>query len=365
MPLIIRQNSSNIHVDAIVNITDSQPVINRNTIVDIYREAGPQLIEARRKIGKISPGQCAVTPAFDLDAKYVIHTVIPRQKRFLFWERRLLKRCYKKVLHTALELGCSSIAIPLLCTDSCRYLWQEAQNIALPILHAFLKKHEMNILLVINNRGNSSLSSQLCNDVKTYIDDHFTGNHVPAPSNYWGQTVQLPHARTNYPLFPTFQAPGATKQQSSPGRQNEKLCSPSFSGECYPTACPSYVPGSSLSHMLSSMDAGFSETLLRLIDKTGKKDSYIYKKAHVSKQHFSKIRNNPNYKPTKATAMAFAIALELDLDQTKDLIGRAGYALTNSSKFDVILTYFILHKRYDMYEINDTLFAFDQMLLGA
>ena len=121
----------------------------------------------------------------------------------------------------------------------------------------------------------------------------------------------------------------------------------------------------SLKEMLEHTDAGFAETLLTLMDRTGKKDSAIYKKANVTRQHFSKIRNNPDYKPTKATALAFAIALELDLEETKDLIGRAGYALTNSSKFDVIITYFIREKRYDLYEINATLFQFDQSLLGV
>jgi len=117
--------------------------------------------------------------------------------------------------------------------------------------------------------------------------------------------------------------------------------------------------------MLKQEDAGFTETLLKLIDKTGKKDSEIYKKANISKQHFSKIRNNPNYKPTKPTAIALALALELDLKETKDLIGRAGYALTKSSKFDLIIQFFIQQKNYSIVEINIALYEFDQPLLGA
>jgi len=125
------------------------------------------------------------------------------------------------------------------------------------------------------------------------------------------------------------------------------------------------APQKSLEELLEETDAGFSETLLKLIDRTGKKDSEIYNRANVSRQHFSKIRNNPDYRPTKATALAFAVALELDLQQTRDLIGRAGYALTRSSKFDVILMYFIEQHNYDLFEINATLFQFDQSLLGA
>lgn len=139
----------------------------------------------------------------------------------------------------------------------------------------------------------------------------------------------------------------------------------SYVAEKLQSAPPAAMKAASLEEMLQQADAGFTETLLKLMDNTGKKDAEIYKKANISKQHFSKIRNNPNYKPTKATALAFAIALELDLDGTKDLIGRAGYALTNSSKFDLIIRYFIEHRNYNIIEINMALYEFDQGLLGG
>ena len=121
----------------------------------------------------------------------------------------------------------------------------------------------------------------------------------------------------------------------------------------------------SLEDFLREEDAGFSETLLRLIDQTGLKDSAIYSRANVSRQHFSKIRNNPGYRPTKPTAIAFAVALALDLDQTRDLIGRAGYALTRSSKFDLIIMYFLERGIHDLHQINAALYEFDQPLLGC
>lgn len=132
-----------------------------------------------------------------------------------------------------------------------------------------------------------------------------------------------------------------------------------------PAPCAAYAKPRSLEEMLKLEDAGFTQTLLRLIDEKGEKDSAVYKKANISKQHFSKIRNNPHYRPTKATALALALALELDMEKTKDLIGRAGYALTNSSKFDLIVRYYIEQGIYDIMEINLALYEFDQPLLGA
>ena len=144
-------------------------------------------------------------------------------------------------------------------------------------------------------------------------------------------------------------------------RAMRQKCKTLSLNEC---AAPPMAQPTSLETMLKQADAGFSETLLKHIDQTGKKDSEIYKKAHISKQHFSKIRNNPHYQPTKPTAIALALALELNLEETGDLIGRAGYTLTNSSKADLIVRYFIEHREYDITQINIALYEFDQPLLG-
>ena len=131
--------------------------------------------------------------------------------------------------------------------------------------------------------------------------------------------------------------------------------------------CPSAAMSlpDDLDEFLRQKDAGFAVTLVDLIQQSGKTNSEIYKKAKVDKKLFSKIINNVNYHPSKQTAVAFAIALELDLKQTQDLIGKAGYTLTHSSKFDLIIEFFIKKKHYNIFEINEVLFAFDQVLLGC
>ena len=207
----------------------------------------------------------------------------------------------------------------------------------------------MLIYLVVFDRGAYKLSEKLFHSIASYIDDHYV--------DLWEES--------------TYGGEKEFRQQSIRRRRDQDLFRKSAAQEetapCVPMSMPiaAKPKPASLKDLLNQADAGFTETLLKLIDKTGKKDSEIYKKANLSKQHFSKIRNNPDYKPTKQTAIALALALELDLEQTKDLIGRAGYALSNSSKFDLIIRYFIEQKNYNVVEINLALYEFDQSLLGA
>ena len=179
------------------------------------------------------------------------------------------------------------------------------------------------------------ISGKLFADIAEYIDDHYVDAHT-----------DLRRERL--------------RRINAPESRAEALCESAMPA---PMMAPKAAGG--LDDLLAHLDAGFSETLLKLIDRSGKKDAEVYKKANVDRKLFSKIRNNPDYKPSKSTAIAFAIALELDLDETRDLIARAGYALSASSKFDVIIEYFIGQKKYDIFEINEALFAFDQSLLGA
>ena len=334
---IVRNDIAKMSVDAIVNTANPKPVIGAGTDSAIHKAAGPELLLARQVIGSIAVGHAAVTPAYQLKAKYVIHTVGPVWQDGNHDEEMLLRSCYENSLALAVQNNCQSVAFPLISTGNYGFPKDKALQIAISAFSAFLLEHEMQIYLVVYDRTSFKLSEKLFQSVASYIDENY---------------VEVNYAKRQF--------------YCRERRREDQLCD----GEVpeIPPMMPSCTVATSkmsLEDMLKQTDAGFTETLLKLIDKTGKKDSEIYKKANISKQHFSKIRNDPNYKPKKPTAIALALALELDLEETKDLIGRAGYALTNSSKFDLIVQYFIQQKNYNVVEINIALYEFDQSLLGA
>lgn len=319
---IVRNDITRMEVDAIVNSANPLVMVGRGTDSRIHQVAGPELFGARLRIGEIAPGQAAITPGFRLPARYVIHTAGPVWQGGDHGEEALLRSCYDRSLALALDHGCASIAFPLIATHNYGFPRDKALQIAIGAFSDFLLEHEMGIYLVVFDRKAFALSEKLFRGIASYIDDHYV--------DLWEATAGDRQRRT------------------------------------MPAPMAASVPmGVSLPEFLRQEDAGFTETLLKLIDKTGKKDAEIYKKANLSKQHFSKIRNNPHYRPSKQTAIALALALELNLDQTKDLIGRAGYALTNSSKFDLIIRYFIERGQYNVVEINMALYEFDQSLLGG
>ena len=335
---IVRNDITAMEVDAVVNTANPRPVIGSGVDGAIHQAAGPELLTAREKIGRIGVGEAAITPGFHLRARYVIHTVGPIWQGGWAGEARLLRSCYDASLALAARTGCKSIAFPLVSSGNYGFPKDRALQIALDAIEGFLTRQEMMVYLVVFDRDAFQLSRQRYQDVASYIDDH-----------YIQETASWTVGRCREALADSC-TPMECAQAPAPPRASRK----SFPGRKL-----------SLADLLAKTDAGFSETLLKLIDKTGKKDSEIYTRANLSRQHFSKIRNNPNYQPTKPTAIALALALELDLKQTQDLIGRAGYALTTSSKFDVMIMYFIREKNYNLFDINAALFEFDQSLLGG
>ena len=332
MPLIIVRNDiTTMRVDAIVNAANESLLGGGGVDGCIHRAAGPELLAECRRLGGCRTGEAKLTRGYRLPCKYIIHTVGPVWHGGDHGEQEQLVSCYRTSLALARKHHCRTVAFPLISSGVYGYPKEQALRTAMDAIGAFLLEHDMTVYLVIFDRSAYQISSRLFADIAAYIDDHYVDAHTdfirsrPCPASIPVETQMAP--------------------------------SPAFS--------PASRPPRSLDDRLKHLDAGFSETLLTRIDRSGKKDSEIYKRANVDRKLFSKIRSNPDYRPSKPTALAFAIALELDLNETRDLIARAGYALSRSSKFDVIIEYFISQRNYNIYEINEALFAFDQSLLGA
>ena len=334
---IVRNDIVNMQVDAVVNTANPNPVIGSGVDSGIHKKAGHELLVARQKIGCIDVGDAAITPGFDLDARYVIHTVGPVWKDGSHREEQILSSCYRNSLTLAKEHGCESIAFPLIATGNYRFPKPLALQIAVREISTFLLENEMQVYLVVFGKEAFALSEKLFKSVSSYIDENYIRSKTL--DEYGTESMYGSRLETR--------------------RIREQECSDMLVGAAIPSDSDDW------GQMLKDLDAGFSETLLQLIDRTGKKDSEIYKKANVDRKLFSKIRNNMDYRPSKTTALAFAFALELDVDETKDFISRAGFALSHSSKFDVIVEYFLVNRNYNVFELNEVLFAFDQPLIGA
>ena len=329
MPLIIVRNDiTKMPVDAIVNAAKESLLGGGGVDGCIHRAAGPELLAECRRLGGCKTGDAKITKAYLLPCRYVIHTVGPVWRGGGHGEREQLASCYRTSLALAKEHGCETVAFPLISSGVFGYPKDQALRVAVDTISEFLAENDMTVYIVIFDRAAYQIGNKLFADIAAYIDDHYVDAHTDS-------------RRERMRRMGVVESRMLTAYEDAP------------------------MATSGLDEALAHLDAGFSETLLKLIDRSGKKDAEVYKKANVDRKLFSKIRNNPGYKPSKSTAVAFAIALELNLDETRDLIARAGYALSASSKFDVIIEYFIGREKYDIFEINEALFAFDQSLLGA
>ena len=363
---IIRGDITELNVDAVVNAANPEPVVGYGVDAGIHQKAGPRLLEARKKIGPIPVGQAALTRGFDLPAKYVIHAVGPVWVDGSKGEEILLRRTYDRALALAAKKRCKSAAFPLLSSGNYGFPKGAALQIAVNAFSAFLMDHEMRIVLAVFDKAAFDLSGKLFHSVRSYIDENYIQSKL---RDEYGLT-DAAFAAEDLPRRMTERQRLTRSRQTDFFAHTAPMSAPPPVAEAniLPAAAPQMANAAaplSLEELLKKTDAGFSETLLKLIDRTGKKDAEIYKKANIDRKLFSKIRSNPAYKPSKPTAVAFAIALELDLEETRDFIGRAGFALTHSSKFDIIVEYFILHGNYDVFALNEMLFAFDQPLIGG
>ena len=349
---IIRNDITKVRADAIVNTANPEPVIGRGTDSAIYMAAGEeQLLTERKMIGPIRPGCAVSTPAFNLDAKYVIHTVGPVWIDGSHGERETLHSCYQNSLSLAAELKCDSIAFPLIATGVYGFPKDEALNIALSEIGKFLLTHDMKVTMVVFDRKTMELSEDLVGGIEQFIDEHAAqAIHV---EEYGGDVYE---ARVRE----IRRRRAGIHPQNVDNRPDEIAL---HSIEPPPMQMPD-LSGKNLDDVLGEAGKSFQQRLVELIDASGMDDVTVYKKANIDRKVFSRIRCKPDYKPKKKTAVAFAVALQLDLPTMLDLLSRAEIALSPSNRFDLIVTYFITNRIYDIFEINAALFKYGQPTLG-
>lgn len=337
MPLeIIRNDITKVHVDAIVNAANPSLLGGGGVDGAIHGAAGPELLAECRTLGGCEIGQAKITKGYNLPAKYVIHTVGPVWNGGKNNEEKLLADCYKNSLALAKDYKLESIAFPLIASGAFGYPKDKALKTAISVIGDFLLSNEMTVYLVVYDKSAFMLSEKLFSSIKEYIDDKYIEERPLSRRDIVEEAYQLNEVYLEDPVSFSVEAPTPVKKHKR-----------------------------SLDDLVNNMDETFSQMLLRLIDEKEMTDAETYKKANIDRKHFSKIRNDIYYKPSKPTVLAFAIALELNLDETKDLLLKAGFALSQSSKFDIIIEYFIENRNYNIFEINEALFAFDQNLLGV
>lgn len=349
MPLqIVRNDITKMKVDAIVNAANSSLLGGGGVDGCIHRAAGPELLAECKTLGGCKTGSAKITGAGKLPCKYVIHAVGPRWLGGKRGERDQLISCYRTSLALAKDKECETVAFPLISSGIYGYPKDQALRIAIDTISEFLLENDMTVYIVIFDKKAYQISEKLFSDIAEYIDDNYVDEHTDDCSE--------------------------RLRRMNAFRDKEMVCEacvceePDDEIDMLMTVAPMATPSKkakSLDDALEQIDESFSEMLLRKIDESGMTDAECYKKANIDRKLFSKIRSDKLYKPSKPTAIAFAIALELSLDETKDMLMKAGFALSHSNKFDIIIEYFIENENYNVFEINEALFAFDQSLLGA
>ena len=329
MPLeILRNDITKMKVDAIVNAANESLLGGGGVDGAIHSAAGPKLLAECKTLGGCKTGQAKITKGYNLPAKYVIHTVGPIYKDGKQGEKASLESCYRESLALAKEHKCETVAFPLISSGVYGYPKDQALKVAIQVIGDFLLENDMTVYIVIFDRAAYKIGEKLFSDIAEYIDDNYVDEHT----DYRRESTWM-----NLPTQSIMAA---------------DMC------ECKAVA-------DDLDSKLKQIDESFSQMLLRKIDEKGMTDAECYKKANIDRKLFSKIRSDVHYKPSKPTAIAFAISLELSLEETEDMLKKAGFALSHSNKFDIIIEYFISRGNYNIFEINEALFAFDQSLLGA
>ncbi len=342
MPLqIVRNDITKMQVDAIVNAANASLLGGGGVDGAIHHAAGKGLLFECMKLGGCKTGNAKITGGHKLPCKHVIHTVGPVYHGGNRGEKELLEACYRNSLALAKENNCESVAFPLISSGVYGYPKDKALKVAIDVISDFLLENEMTVYIVVFDKKAYQISEKLFSDIAEYIDDRYVDEYDHICRNIYENRMAYP--------------------------QSTILSDAVEESDCYAPMRPSVaIPKAiSLEDAVSSVDESFSQMLLRKIDEKGMTDAQCYKKANIDRKLFSKIRGDVHYKPSKPTAIAFAIALELSLEETEDMLKKAGFALSHSNKFDIIIEYFISKGNYNIFEINEALFAFDQSLLGG
>lgn len=335
MPLkIVRNDITKMAVDAIVDPTNCALRGDGGLDAAIHRAAGPGLEAACAALGGCKTGEAKVTEGFDLPCKYIIHTVGPVWRGGLFGEKRQLTACYQSALALAKAHGCASVAFPLISAATNGYPRAKALRVAVDAIAGFLLENEMEVYIVVFTREEVAVSEKLFQAVEQYIDDIYAGERFEAPRRKRRQVDREEAAAGSFADMPCLAPSGPTMDMYT------------------------------LAEMLDQVDESFGKTVLRKIDEKGMTDVECYKRANIDRRLFNKIKNEPNYRPGKQTALAIAIALRLTLSETKELLMKAGFALSHSNKADIVVEYCIKSGLYDIFQINELLFRFDLSPLG-
>lgn len=345
MPIqIVRNDITKMKVDAIVNAANNRLANGGGVTGAIFQAAGPGLAFECSKLGGCKTGEAKITRAYNLPSKYVIHTVGPIWHGGMYGERMLLTSCYLEALKLAKEYRCESIAFPLISSGVFGYPKDQALKTAMDAISGFLLNNDSDMLvyLVVFSKDSFRISQKLYTSIEEYIDDRYVDRHIDYRYENTRARRVAEFREDDYP--PCCYSLEADDAIESSPLADEPL---------------------SLEDMLCHIDESFSQMVLRKIKEKGIKNADCYKKANLGKQHFSKISNDIHYKPKKQTALAIAVALELSFEETKELLEKAGLAFSHSEKFDIIVEYFIRKGKYDIFEINEVLFYYDQVLLGA
>ena len=356
---IVRNDITKMKVDAIVNAANPSLLGGGGVDGAIHRAAGPELLEECRALGGCETGSAKITKGYRLPCKYIIHTVGPIWQGGHKDEENQLISCYRTSLNLAAQYQCESVAFPLISAGAYGYPKDQAIKAATDAIRDFLLKNDMMVYLVVFDRGSFAISQKLYANIQAFIDDAYMGPD-------YEKTERLRRAKNIMPsIAQDFAESEKAKNKAKPfsifSRKQKKE-------EALPDAAPldhNFTPAPSLDDYLNQIDEGFRDMLLRKIDEKHMTDAECYKKANIDRKLFNKIKNQADYKPSKSTVVALAIALRLPLEEIREMLMKAGFSFTHSSKFDLIIEYFISQGNYDIFEINQALFAFDQKLLGS